>query len=422
MEKSALTQISMSAIANLLTSQNASNQDLVGEWMPGILVKQGRSAGLGSVLYGMFAKLRTQRALNGVYNSFERDPVRSNFYAQASGTSTATTLTFDDGNGNEVVDLLAKGTVLYNGTTSEFVRVAADPTTSLTTTPVQVIRDFNNTGVTGVAVTQGDIWSRVTEGSLEGSAPRRAAYEQPGIVTNYIQTIKSSAFLSNYYDANQIRSDMEGPRMNAINYSLEQEVNQIEKALLLGQRVSGTASQEQLTGGITWAIDAAITANSNLSTIKLNGNGTSGVTMQNFVLWLEAFMNNGSEAKLAICGDRAYSALSRYAISAQNGFRIMNSEANGKLGLAIKEFETPAGTLNLCRHPLLMKDQNYRNHMIVVDLGLVCLKVMEKLHFQQFEPTNGTDAYEGQFRTKVGLQMNYAEAFGYAYNLRQINS
>ncbi len=264
------------------------------------------------------------------------------------------------------------------------------------------------------------MWSRITEGALEGSSPRRAAYEQPNTVTNYIQTIKSSVFLSNYYDANQVRSNMEGPRKDAVNYSLEQAVNQVEKALLVGQRAAGTASQEQLTGGITWAIDAAITAGAT-SEIRLNGLAGTGVSLTAFLTWLESFMVNGSEAKLAICGDKAYSALSKYALQGANGFRIMNSDNSDKIGLSLTEVQTPSGLLTMCRHPLLMKDEGFRRHMIVVDLGLVALKVMEKLHFQEFEPTNGTDAYQGQFRTKLGLQMNFAEAFGYSYNLQVIN-
>ena len=51
----------MSAVANLLTSSNAQATDLVGEWMPGILVRQGRSVNFGSVLLGFFAKLKAER-------------------------------------------------------------------------------------------------------------------------------------------------------------------------------------------------------------------------------------------------------------------------------------------------------------------------------------------------------------------------
>lgn len=411
----------MSAVANLLTSSNANPTDLVGEWMPGILVRQGKSANFGSVLLGFFSKLKAEEALNGSYNWWERDPVRSNFYSDASATSTATVLTFDDGNANAVVALLAAGTVLWNARTGEYIKVAQDPATNTTTTPVSVVRDFNNTGVTGVAINDNDVWSRVTEGSLEGSAPRRAAYEQPTNYTNLIQTFKSTCYLSNYYAAGQVRSNMEGPKRDAQIYSLEQVVNQIEKALLLGVKVTGSATQEQLTGGVTNAIDTAITADSSLSTIKLNGNTTAGVALASFLDWLNAWMVNGSEYKLIMMGNLAYSALTKFANSAQAGFRIMNDN-NQVFGLNLTEIQTPFGRVSLAMHPLLKNDLNYQTYAIAVDLALVKLKVMEKLHFQEFEPTNGTDAYQGQFRAKLGLMQQYIGAFGYAYGLQQINA
>lgn len=412
------------AIANLLTSSNANPTDLVGEWMPGVLVRQGKSANFGSVLFGLFNKLKVdvKVALNGQFNWWERDPVRSNFISDASASATATALTFDDGNGNPVVALLSQGSVLYNGRTGEFVKVAQDPTGNLTTTPVFVVRDFNNTGVTGVAVNDGDTWSRVTEGSLEGSAPRRAAYEQPSNYYNLIQTFKESAYLSNYYNAGQLRSDLSGPRNQAVDYALESICNQIEKALLFGPRVLGNATQEQYTGGITTAIDYAITQDSNLSNTKLNGNGTAGVSLQSLLDWLNSFMVNGSDAKLLMCGNLAYSALSSFANSAQAGFRILNNDDDHRFGLNLTEIQTPFGKASLAMHPLMKNDLNYQSTIVAADLALLTLKQMEKLHYQEFEPTNGTDAYQGQFRAKLGLMQQYIGAFGYAYGFQKINA
>lgn len=413
----------MSAIAGLLNSSNANPTDLVGEWLPGVLVRQGKSANFGSVLFGLFNKLKVdvKVALNGQFNWWERDPVRSNFISDASASATATTLTFDDGNGNPVVALLSAGSLMQNGRTLEFIKVAVDPSTNLTTTPVQVVRDVNNTGVTGVAVNDNDVWSRVTEGSLEGSAPRRAAYEQPTNYYNLIQTFKESAYLSNYYNAGQLRSDMEGPRNTAVDYALESECNQIEKALLFGPRILGNATTEQYTGGITSAIDFAITQDSNLAVNKLNGNGTGGVSLTNLLAWLNAFMVNGSDAKLLMCGNLAYSALSSFANSAQAGFRILNNEDDHRFGLNLTEIQTPFGKASLAMHPLMKNDLNYQSYIVGADLALLTLKQMEKLHYQEFEPTNGTDAYQGQFRAKLGLMQQYIGAFGYAYGFQQIN-
>lgn len=410
----------MSAVANLLTSQNANPTDLVGEWMQGILVRQGKSANFGSVLLGFFAKLKAETALNGTYNWWERDPVRSNFYSTTTATSTQTFLEWYDGVSQPVVALLAAGSILWNARTGEYVRVAVDPPTNLTTTQVSVVRDCFNTGVTGVAVNMNDIWSRVTEGAVEGSAPRRAAYEQPTNYINYIQTFKSSCFLSNYYAAGQVRTNMEGPKQDAKVYSLEQVVNQIEKGFLFGQAAAATATSQQYTGGITNAIDTAIVSNSSLSVNKLNGNGTAGVSLASLLAWLNAFMVNGSEAKLLMCGNLAYSALSSFANSAQAGFRIMNDN-NQVFGLNLTEIQTPFGKCSLAMHPLMKNDLNYQNYIVAVDLGLVKMKVMEKLHYQEFEPTNGTDAYQGQFRAKLGIMQQFIGAFGYAYGFQQIN-
>lgn len=411
----------MSAVANLLTSQNANPVDLVGEWLSGILVRQGKSANFGSVLLGFFAKLKAEVALNGSYNWWERDPVRSNYYSDTTATSTQTFLTWDDGAGNPVVALLAAGAVLVNGRTGEYVRVAVDPPTNLTTTQVAVVRDCFATGTTGVAVNDNDVWSFITYGAVEGSAPRRAAYEQPTNLVNYVETFKSTAYLSNYYSAGQVRTNMEGPKQDAKVYALEEIVNRIEKALLFGQRFAATSSSPQFTGGITNAIDTAIAADSSLTANKLNANGTAGVSLANLLAWLNAFLVNGSEAKLLMCGNLAYTALSSFANSNQGGFRIMNDQAGPVFGLNLTEINTPLGRCSLAMHPLMKNDLNYQSTIVGVDLGLVRLKVMEKLHYQEFEPTNGTDAYQGQFRAKLGLMPQFIGAFGYATNFQQIN-
>lgn len=419
----------MSAIANLLSSYNANATDLVGEWMPGILVRQGKSANFGGILLGLFSRLKVEVALNGQYNYWERDPVRSNFYSNAANaTTTSTSLTFDDGAGNAVAALLCQGTVLWNIRTGEYVKVAADPTTNLTSTVVTVVRDFNNTGTTGVAILDNDVWSKITVGSMEGAGPRRASYETPTNYYNLIETFKSTAYLSNYYAAGQIRTDMEGPKKQVVSYALEEIVNNIEKALLFGQRVAGNSTTEQFTGGLTWATDAAIAADASLTNTKLTGGynyttGTDAGTSINSVRsWFNSFMVNGSDAKLLVCGPLAYAAFSDYANSAQAGFRISNDEDSKRFGLHISEMRTPFGTIGLCMHPLMKNDLNYQRHAIAIDLGLLRLKQMEKLHFEEFPPGFGVDAYQGQFRAKVGLMQQFAGAGGYAIGLSTINA
>ncbi len=78
--------------------------------------------------------------------------------------------------------------------------------------------------------------------------------------------------------------------------------------------------------------------------------------------------------------------------------------------------------MDLASHPLFQNVGSFNGHMMVVDLELIKQKTFEKLFFQEYEPTNGSDTRQGQFRAKIGLKLKYPQAFGYAYDLQQINA
>ena len=42
--------------------------------------------------------------------------------------------------------------------------------------------------------------------------------------------------------------------------------------------------------------------------------------------------------------------------------------------------------------------------------------------FQEYEPVNGQDAWQGQFRAKLGLKQKFPEAFAYCYDLSKITA
>src|SRR5437870_2982642 len=69
-----------------------------------------------------------------VYNWWERNPSRINFYSAAAATSTATTITSQDGVTTtvDVSPLLHDGCVLLNSRSSELIVVNGDPSGGLT--------------------------------------------------------------------------------------------------------------------------------------------------------------------------------------------------------------------------------------------------------------------------------------------------
>jgi hypothetical protein len=283
---------------------------------------------------------------------------------------------------------------------------------------VNVARAINTSDAGTLAtytIANDDIWTIITVGKDEGSLPVRASYEEPDVLTNYVQTYNSTVNLTNAFKANKLRSDIAGPLKARRIQALEKIAKDIEMSFLLGvrQRATGTNGFQYYTGGIADAVNFFVPSN------YLNGNGAAGVSLASTVNpWLQTFMTVGSDAKLALCGPTAYSVFSAFANNATNGFRIMNQET--VFGMNITVVNTPFGELDLAFHPLLKEIPTYATWMFVVDLAHVMQKTMEPLFLEPNIQTPGQDAYMEQFRAKLGLKLRFAEAFGYASNLQLI--
>jgi len=150
----------------------------------------------------------------------------------------------------------------------------------------------------------------------------------------------------------------------------------------------------------------------------LDGGASQTVSLAAFKDWLQSFMVFGSNQKLALCGPQAFAAISNFANTARAGFRIMNNET--VFGMNITTIVTPSGILELTFHPLLQELSAYRSSMFVLDMANIVQKTMEPLFLERNIQTRGKDAYMEQFRAKLGLKLKFAEAFGFASNIKRI--
>lgn len=402
----------MSLVSGLLSVQNADTDDLTGEWQQHVTVRHAKGIGNGAVLFALMTMLKKENAESTEYNWFERDPVRQNFFSNAGFTAAAVTITFDDGAGNAVWQGLSLNTVMENSRTGEYIRVTADPTGAA----VSVER--GHAGTVAAAILVGDLWSRLFVSAEEGALPTRAVYENPQELKNFIETFNSSIFLTNAFKGTVLRSDMEGPLRERRIYALEKICGDIEKAMLLGRRnrLVGTNGYIYQTGGIRDAITRAGLTTTNI----LNGLGGAGCPLATFKAWLRGFMVFGSNQKLGLCGPLAYSAISDFSNTAAAGFRIMNNET--VFGMNITTIVTPFGILELTFHPLMQEMTAYQASMFVIDMPNLVQKVMEPLFLERNIQTRGQDAYQEQFRAKLGMKLKFANAFGYAYNLQTITA
>lgn len=415
----ALPGVLCSNVSGYLGSANADANDAVGEWQQYVLHRNGKGMNTGSTLFGLMSRLANEEADAQVFNWWEKDPVRRTFYSDASSTDSDTTLTFDDNATSPATDIwvfLAAGAILLNDRTGERIRVATTPTTSTVT----VTRGVQ--GTTAAAINDNDVWTLVTLAKVNGTVPRPSAYAQPTSYTNYIQTFNSTASIDNAYKAGILRTDIEGPQMESQLEALEQIANDIEWAYFLGVKELATVNDgtrngpAYYTGGIKAAIDTA-----SLTDNALDGNESSGVTLDAFSNWLESCMTVGSDTKLFLGGPKAYSAITKFANSNSGGYRSTD-HSESVWGMAIETIKTPFGELSMASHPLFKNVSVYNDWGFVIDLQLIKQKTMEPLFFQEYEPTNGQDAWQGQFRAKLGLKQKYPEAFAYCYDLQKINA
>lgn len=423
----------MSAVSGLLASTSAQTNDLVGEFQETIFVRNAKGLNVGSTLFGLMAKLKSEPADNIEFNWFERDPVTRVIYTNAGTlTNVATTLTFDDGAGGSVYNLLKIGMVLRNDRTKEYIRITTDPTADAVT---GVQRDLVSSSATaapsgtGTAINDNDTWTIITLGKDEGADPSRGSYQDPSTLINYTQTFNSTVHLANAFKGQVLRTDIDGPLTDRRIQALEQISRDIEWAYFMGRRkrISGTNGYVYLTGGLhNSLIEATLATGTSTNpsnvldgTDSNNYQTTSGnVKLSMFNAWMSNFMTYGSDTKLAFCGPTAYSALSTFANSATNGYRIMQGET--VFGMHITTINTPFGELSLAYHPLLKEVANFNTWMFVFDLPLLVQKTFEPLFLEPDIQTPGQDSYKEQYRAKLGLKLKFANAFGVANNISSI--
>lgn len=421
----------MPAVSGLLSlggQIGLANQDeWVSEFQDTILVRNSRGLNAGTTLFGLMSKLRNEPAETTEYKWFERDPVTREIFVDNDGgsayTSATTSIVVDNGASTPggVSGLVQIGTILRTSST-ELLRVTGVSANADDTT-LTVARGFGGTTAAAAGLADNNTLVIVTLGKDEGAGPVDPVYETPATLVNYIQTFNAAVHLTNAFKASKLRTDIEGPLRERRVQALERIARDIELAYFFGRKaangyVAGSNGRVWYTGGVVEAVDS-INPNGAVAQ-KLDGGAGSGIALASFNEWLSSFLTLGSDAKLAFCGPKAYAAISNFANSASNGFRITGQET--VFGMNITTVNTPFGELSLSMHPLFKEVTPYNDWMIIVDLGLIVQKVMEPLFLEPNIQTPGSDSYMEQFRAKYGLKLKFAEAFGYAFDLQKINA
>jgi hypothetical protein len=438
----------MGAVSGLLSLVNTTgynSDELANEWQETIFVRNSRGYNVGTTLFGLMSRLDKEPSQNIEFNWFERDPVRKTVYATAANASTNTTtiaIGSSSGAAGDVSALITPGTMLLNDRSKEYMLV----TTVAANGDATVVRDAISTtggglvasGANAKTVAASDTFTIVTVGRPEGSDPVAAVYETPSTRTNYIQTYNSTVELTNAFKGSVLRSDIDGPLTDRRIQALERIGRDIELSLFLGIRrkqVAATASTyAYFTGGIYDAMvtSGLVTPAASLGTTTLpsdirnfvdvtTGLGTTtanACTFAGLTSWLGTILPYGSDTKLVFAGPTAFAAISNYANSNNNGYRIMQNE--NVLGMSITEIQTPFGSIGLTQHPLFREAAGLNTWMVVVDMAHIVQKTFEGLFLEPNIQNNGNDSYKEQYRAKLGVKLRFPQAFGAIAGLRSI--
>lgn len=411
----------MSTIAGLLHTDNALTTDLVGEYQESIFVRNSKGMNVGTTLFGLMSRLKSEPAENMEFNWWERDPVKKTCYSSAIDLAASGTVRLEGALGSGTIFAhLQTGHILHNHRTGEYIRLTETPSSD---TLANVTRGFGAT--TAADTADGDVWTILTLGQFEGANPVSAVYEEPETKQNFIQTFNSTVEVTNAFKGSVLRTDIDGPLTDRRIQALELISRDIEFAYLFGMplKVTGTGNN-WYTGGIagskfvensnSWGVQADPPTNG-----VLRGADTTGVVLKaNLDLWLQQWMTVGSDTKLLFCGPSTYAAFSSYANSADNGYRIMQSEQ--VYGMHITVINTPFGEVNLAFHPLMKEAVGYNDVAVGIDLSHVVQKTFEPLFLEPNVQTPGNDSYKEQYRAKLGLKLRFSNAFGYASQFASI--
>lgn len=237
--------------------------------------------------------------------------------------------------------------------------------------------------------------------------------------TNYLQTFRTSFDLSRRAIQETIRTG--DPYQMAKTESMMLHYNEIEWAFLTGVATIGNIGsnglEETTTMGLKTAIETYVPGN--VFNYVGSGYGTWDIGSQR---WLDASLEVpfrfGSSRKLAFVGNDVVLGLQR-TIRTNTQYHVSGGNI-GSYGLYTQALETPFGTVDLYRHPLLCQHPAHRSTMILFEPANLDYLYLQDTMFHPNEPgRNHVDGRKEGWTTDCGLEFHLLEACAMFYGWGQ---
>jgi hypothetical protein len=380
-----------------------------------------------------------KRVNDSEYNWFEKGlPIKEALVFGAetphSGTVTAgADLTAGDAATGATVGILVAdasifepGDIIQNMTTEELLLVTVVNTT---TNEITALANYGAKFASGRAfvgvATPGagaDQILVVGSGSPEGATSKSSHLYAPTRHYNYTQIFRNSYEITRTALRTALRTDPNGPMTEAQRDAFQQHCLDIERALLLSERLEST-SVSGGTGNLTGVsagrpirttrgfLNWLPAVSTSATTPSVNwdiGTANSGNITEDIVdAFCEEVFRYGSSEKLVLCGGTFLNAFNKLA---KTRFTINAVPTDQTYGLGLVRYTTPFGDLLLRQHPLLSHNATLRKDAFVIDPAFVELVVLEDTEHRENIQAVDADAVKGEFLTEAGLRMFYTGA------------
>lgn len=343
------------------------------------------------------AKAGEQVAMNPRYEWYEKTlrPKISQVNNAAGYTAGDTTLTVDDGTVYQVGDLVR---VLRTG---EIMRVTANTATSITVT-----RGFGETAA--AALLDNDDLLVVGSAHAEGADAGPPDEWQERHVFNFTQIFRRPFGVSATREASETYFGQTRPRLRA-EKAIEHAID-IERAFLFGERresVSGNTVIRSTRGFVKWAT----------SNIKDAGGTLTEPELED---WLaDVFKATGAgDTRVLFASAKVVSVIDQLGAS-----RLQMVPSDRTYGLAVGQYFTSHGTLNIIKHRLLefglTGTQGFGDQAFAVDPKQLKMRPLSgrttKLRVGVQSP--GVDGWIDEYLTEAGLQFSLPEVHGILKNV-----
>lgn len=352
-----------------------------------------------AVLTMLSGKLKSDPVDDPKFTIFEKGISPSHVHVNgALADESATTLTLDSTAG------LQTGSVLYNNTTGEYMRVSAVSSGTACTVARDIMGETSDVGVA-----DNEYLTIVGTAFAEGASVPGGTSTTASEVYNYTQIFRTPVELTGTMKETYLRTgdvEKELKRESAERHAIE-----MEWSALLGNRFQssnngyGSSQYTRYTGGLLDFIST------NVLDVATDSSGVLGIS--DFEGWLEDLflVPNGKDEKLMVCGNQVLTVLNQMARSYGDIQLVPGGEV---FGLKIMRWETPYGTLYLKGHALLSQNPTFKSWGFAVDLANFRYRPLRNRDTQYLtdRQSPGDDKLVHEFLTEAGWEIRHESTHG----------